>query len=57
MSAHEDPRGAVDPECVLRGVEGVRVIDASIMPSDCRANTNLTTIMIAEKMAAKLKPA
>lgn len=57
MSAYEDPRGAVDPECVLRGVEGVRVIDASVMPSDCRANTNLTTIMIAEKMAAKLKAA
>jgi len=55
MSAYEDPRGAVDPECAVRGVRGLRVIDASVMPSDCRANTHFTTLMIAEKMAATLK--
>lgn len=55
MSAHEDPRGAVDPDCAVRGVHGLRVIDASIMPSDCRANTHFTVLMIAEKMAAALR--
>lgn len=55
MTAYEDPRGAVDPECAVRGVQALRVIDASVMPSDCRANTHFTTLMIAEKMAARLR--
>lgn len=46
--------GVVDHECRVHGIEGLRVIDASIMPMDCQANTNLTTIMIAEKMAHAL---
>ncbi len=44
----------VDPECRVLGVEGLRVIDASIMPSVVRANTHLTTVMIAERMADQL---
>ena len=44
----------VDPECRVLGVDGLRVIDASIMPSVVRANTHLTTVMIAECMAARL---
>ena len=44
----------VDPECRVLGVEGLRVIDASIMPSVVRANTHLTTVMIAERMAEQL---
>jgi choline dehydrogenase len=51
----EDATAVVDPSCRVRGVERLRVIDASIMPSVTRANTNLTTIMIAEKMADELK--
>ena len=49
--------GVVDPECRVNGFEGLRVIDASIMPLDCQANTNLTTIMIGEKMADSLRGA
>jgi choline dehydrogenase len=44
----------VDPDCRVYGFEGLRVIDASIMPLDCQANTNLTAIMIGEKMADSL---
>lgn len=45
----------VDPSCRVLGTEGLRVADASVMPLDCRANTNLTTIMIGEKIAAELR--
>lgn len=55
MTAHEDPRGVVDPECRVRGVDGLYVVDAAVMPSDCRANTHLTTVMIGEKMADRLR--
>lgn len=55
MGASDDPRSVVDPECRVIGTEGLRVVDASIMPEVPRANTNLTTIMIAEHMAARLR--
>ena len=48
----DDRRSVVDPDCCVRGIDGLRVIDASVMPLDCFANTNFTTLMIAEKMAA-----
>lgn len=48
------PTTVVDSDCRVLGVKGLRVIDASVMPSVVRANTNLTTIMIAEVMAERL---
>jgi choline dehydrogenase-like flavoprotein len=43
MGAPEDPRSVVDPECRVIGIEGLCVVDASIMPDVPRANTHLTT--------------
>ena len=45
----------VDSKCRVRGVEGLRVIDASIMPSIVRANTHITALAIGEKMADVLR--
>ena len=55
MGAADDPCSVVDPECRVIGTTGLRVIDASIMPTVVRANTHFTTVMIAEKMADALK--
>jgi choline dehydrogenase len=51
------PSSVVDPDCRVIGVDGLRVIDASVMPEVPRANTHLTTVMIAEHMAARLRRA
>jgi choline dehydrogenase-like flavoprotein len=54
MGAPDDPRTVVDPDCRVLGTEGLRVVDASVIPDIPRANTNLTVIMIAEHMAERL---
>jgi 5-(hydroxymethyl)furfural/furfural oxidase len=54
MGDADDPLSVVDPDCRVLGLEGLRVIDASVMPSVVRANTHLTTVMIGEHMAERL---
>jgi choline dehydrogenase-like flavoprotein len=56
MGRPDDPLAVVDPECRYLGVAGLRVVDASVMPSVPRANTHLSTVMIAEKVAAAMAP-
>ncbi|MDO9712323.1 GMC family oxidoreductase [Paracraurococcus lichenis] len=57
MTAYEDPRGVVDPDLTVRGVEGLRVADAAIMPTDCRANLHFTCVMIGENLARRMRAA
>ena len=51
MGAVDDEGAVADPAGRVRGVAGLRVADASVMPVIVRATTNLTAIMTAEKMA------
>jgi choline dehydrogenase-like flavoprotein len=51
----EDPVAVVDLRLRVRGVGGLRVIDASVMPTVTTGNTNAPTIMIGEKGAAMIR--
>jgi len=51
MGRADDPSAVVDPQLRVRGIEGLRVIDASVMPAITSGNTNSPTLMIAERGA------
>jgi choline dehydrogenase-like flavoprotein len=51
IGREHDRMAVVDPQCRVYGVHGLRVADASVMPSIPSANTNISTIMIAERAA------
>ena len=52
MGRRDDPLAVVDPELRVRGVAGLRIADASVMPSITSGNTNSPTLMIAERAAS-----
>lgn len=55
MGPLNDPTAVTDPECRVYGVEGLRVVDASVMPKVPSANTNIPTIMIAERASDMMR--
>ena len=57
MGSASDEGAVVDAAGRVHGVEGLRVVDASIMPDCPRVNINATTMMVAEKIAAAMRAA
>lgn len=55
MAAAGDPRGVVDERLRVRGIRGLRVVDASVIPEITAGNTNAPTMMIAEQAARMLR--
>jgi choline dehydrogenase-like flavoprotein len=54
MGTDSDPTAVVDARGKVRGVEALRVVDASILPDIPSVPTNVTTIRVVESIAAKL---
>jgi 5-(hydroxymethyl)furfural/furfural oxidase len=54
MGRRDDPDAVTDPQGRVHGVRGLRVVDASLMPWVPRGNTNLPTLMLAEKVSAAM---
>ncbi|CAG7732932.1 unnamed protein product [Allacma fusca] len=54
MGKADDPHAVVDSELKVRGISGLRVVDASVMPTVTNANINAPVMMIAEKAAANI---
>jgi len=55
MGPASDPLAVVDQRGRVHGIEGIRIADASVMPDCPRANTNVTTMMIGERIADFIK--
>jgi 5-(hydroxymethyl)furfural/furfural oxidase len=55
MGRADDPMAVVDTQGRVKGVQGLRVVDASIFPVVPRANTNFPTLMAAEKIAEAMQ--
>ncbi|WP_440902020.1 GMC family oxidoreductase, partial [Actinosynnema sp.] len=57
MGPDGDPMAVVDERCAVRGVDGLHVADASVMPTMVRANINLSVIAVGERVAELLREA
>ncbi len=55
MGSSNDPRGVVGSDLTVHGLEGIRVVDASVMPNLPNGNINAAVMMIAEKAAAMIQ--
>ncbi len=55
MGDPDEDQTVVDPACRVLGVDGLRVVDASVFPFVPRANTNVSVIMLAERMANAIR--
>jgi choline dehydrogenase len=55
MGALDDANAVVDSQCRVKGVRGLRVVDASVIPKLIGGNTNAPTIMLAERVADMIK--
>ena len=54
IGSRSDANAVVDDQCRVHGIQGLRVVDASVMPTIPSANTNLPTMAIAEKMSSSI---
>jgi choline dehydrogenase len=54
MGADADPNAVLDPDCQVRGLQGLRVADASSLPAAPRANNHLSCVMLAEHLARRM---
>jgi choline dehydrogenase len=55
MGALDDDLAVVDPDCRVRGLGGLRVVDSSVFPQIPNGNLNAPTIMVAERAAALIR--
>jgi len=51
IGADDDPMAVLDPECRVRGIQALRVVDSSVFPTITNGNLNAPTIMVGEKAA------